>query len=302
MLRHGFWIASLCLVGLSLSPSSFAAPAKGSAAANLEWHDWSAESLARAKREKRHVLLDLEAVWCHWCHVMDAETYSNPKVQKVLREHYFLIRVDQDSRPDLANRYEDYGWPATIIFHYDGRELAKRSGYIEPEAMESLLTAIVKDPTPGPSVQADAKLEFPKTALMSEEVRAHLATRYLERYDRKAGSWGIGSHKFLDWNSTEYALRRAKDGDAENTAMAKQTLKAQLNLLDPVWGGVYQYSTGGVWTNRTLKRSCSFRRGICASTPWPMRCGATPSICRPPSVLPAIYRASCAILVAARSM
>jgi len=76
---------------------------------------WSDQVFSDAKRTHRFVLLDLEAVWCHWCHVMDANTYSDPKVIKLLQSRYIVVKVDQDSRPDLSNRYEDYGWPATVV-------------------------------------------------------------------------------------------------------------------------------------------------------------------------------------------
>src|ERR1700734_2429065 len=85
----------------------------------IAWNGWSDEVFARARREHKFVLLDLEAVWCHWCHVMDATTYRDPRVITLLGSQYLAVRVDQDSRPDLANRYEDYGWPATVIYGPD---------------------------------------------------------------------------------------------------------------------------------------------------------------------------------------
>ena len=98
------------------------------------------------------MILDLEAVWCHWCHVMEKTTYANPEVQELLASKYLPVRVDQDANPDLANRYGDWGWPATIVFGPDGTEIAKIRGYIEPERMQDLLKAIIDDPSPGPSV------------------------------------------------------------------------------------------------------------------------------------------------------
>ena len=92
------------------------------------------------------MLLDLGAVWCHWCHVMEETTYRHPRVLELLRDHFVVVRVDQDARPDLANRYEDYGWPATILFDASGRELAKLSGYIEAPRMIGMLEAFVADP------------------------------------------------------------------------------------------------------------------------------------------------------------
>ena len=110
----------------------------------LEWYPWSDEVFARAKREDRFVLLDLEAVWCHWCHVMDATTYQDPAAVALLKSKYIVVRVDQDSRPDLAGRYEDYGWPATIVFDREGHEIVKRQGYIAPKEMVSMVSACTR--------------------------------------------------------------------------------------------------------------------------------------------------------------
>src|SRR5450432_2549278 len=109
----------------------------------IEWQPWSDAVFARAKAEKKLVLLDVGAVWCHWCHVMDEITYRDPAVLALLREHYIAVRVDQDARPDISNRYEDYGWPATVVFNADGNEIVKRRGYLEPAAMASMLQAII---------------------------------------------------------------------------------------------------------------------------------------------------------------
>jgi Protein of unknown function, DUF255 len=89
---------------------------------------------------------------------MDEVTYRDPKVIELIRLHYVAVSVDGDSRPDLANRYEDYGWPATIVFGADRGEIVKRRGYIPPRPMASMLQAIIDDPTPGPSVLPEMEL------------------------------------------------------------------------------------------------------------------------------------------------
>src|ERR1700674_5717452 len=75
----------------------------------LEWRPWSDAAFADARAEHKFVLLDLEAVWCHWCHVMDDVTYRDPIVIQLLNQRYVLVKVDQDARPDISNRYENYG-------------------------------------------------------------------------------------------------------------------------------------------------------------------------------------------------
>jgi len=212
----------------------------------IHWQPWSDDVFARAKREHRFVLLDLEAVWCHWCHVMDEMTYSDDRVIALMNQRYLAVRVDQDSRPDLSNRYEDYGWPATIVFAADGSEIVKRSGYIPPMPMASMLQAIIDDPSPGPSVVKEAAPVFSRDAALTPKLRAQLEKTHRDLFDAKHGGWGF-SHKYLDPPSVQYALALARRGDAAAATMARQTIDGERNLLDPAWGGVYQYSTGGVW-------------------------------------------------------
>jgi uncharacterized protein YyaL (SSP411 family) len=228
--------------------------------AAIEWQPWSDAIFDQAKRENKFILLDLEAVWCHWCHVMDETTYKTPEVIALIGSKYIPVRVDQDSRPDLSNRYEDYGWPATVVFSPGGGEIVKRQGYIEPRQMIGMLKAIIADPTPGPSVRPEPEVKFPENALLPAELRAELERRYFGQYDVKHGSWGF-DQKFLDWTSTEYAMARARTGDAKSGEMARQSLNAQFNLIDRVWGGVYQYSVGGDWNEPHFEKIMNFQAG-----------------------------------------
>jgi uncharacterized protein len=211
----------------------------------IAWREWSDGVFAQAKQQHKFVLLDLEAVWCHWCHVMDETTYRDPAVQKLMAEKYIAVKVDQDSRPDLSNRYEDYGWPATVVFGEDGKEIVIRQGYIEPGQMVSMLQAIIADPTPGPSVRAVATVHAGGVSLTAD-VRTELLRRNVATYDEKYGAWGR-VQKFMDWDAVELCMNQAQAGDARGEHMAKGTLLGQLHLIDPVWGGVYQYSTDGDW-------------------------------------------------------
>ena len=97
------------------------ATASSDSAPGLAWRPWSEQLFAQAKREKRFILLDLEAVWCHWCHVMEQTTYHDASVAAIIAAHYLPVKVDQDARPDLSRRYDEYGWPATVIFDPSGR-------------------------------------------------------------------------------------------------------------------------------------------------------------------------------------
>ncbi|MDQ3581992.1 MAG: DUF255 domain-containing protein [Pseudomonadota bacterium] len=224
----------------------------------LEWGEWSTGVFARAKAENRFVLLDLGAVWCHWCHVMEETTYRDPAVVRLIRSRYLPVRVDQDANPELSNRYEDYGWPATIVFAPDGTELAKRRGYIPPEQFAALLQAFIDDPKPGPSVvPATPVVPVAQAALDPASQRALLA-EYFALYDDEHGGWGT-MHKFMDADSIEYALRGALNGDARLVEIAKRTLDAATALIDPVWGGVYQYSVGPTWNDPHFEKIMSFQ-------------------------------------------
>ena len=146
---------------------------------------YSDDVFARAKKQNKFVLLDLEAVWCHWCHVMDETTYKDPKVIQLMHDRYIAVRVDQDARPDISSRYEDYGWPATVVFNGEGGEIVKRRGYLPPEEMSSMLQAIILDPTPGPSIQAAVAVKPSENSSLTDEVRKELQSRITSAYDKK---------------------------------------------------------------------------------------------------------------------
>ncbi len=208
------------------------------------WQAWGEAPFDQAARENKLVILDVEAVWCHWCHVMDETTYHDPAVQKLLAERYVCVKVDQDARPDIANRYKDYGWPATIIFKADGTELVKLEGYVKPERMAAILQKLADNPVS----EVQATVMGTSTGTLTPELRQELDRLIADRYDNERGGWGR-VHKFLNWETGEYYLVRAARGDAEPARMIRTTLDKQKLLVDPVWGGVYQYSHGGVWEN-----------------------------------------------------
>lgn len=231
----------------------FAADTSG----KIGWRGWSPDLFAEAARENKLVILDLEAVWCHWCHVMDENTYHDPEVTRIIGAHFIAVRVDQDAHPELSARYEDWGWPATIVFRPDGAEIAKLRGYVEAERMAKILTMLRDNPTP-----ADLPPETPMrpadgTSLTAEQKKL-LQERYEWVYDAENGGWG-NIHKFIHTHSMEYALERARAGDKLHEIMARQTLHASLQLLDPVWGGVYQYSDETDWKSPHYEKIMSFQ-------------------------------------------
>ncbi|HEX6832574.1 MAG TPA: DUF255 domain-containing protein [Rudaea sp.] len=225
--------------------SAFAPPARAHDDA-IGWLRSDTDAFARAREQHRFVILYLEAVWCHWCHVMDEKTYGDAAVQAEIAAHYVPLRIDQDLRPDLSSRYRDYGWPATVIFAADGSEIAKRQGFVEPQRFLKLLQAIENDPSPETSEPAADATPEPHASALDAMTRSILTKRHRDTFDRELGGLTLGQ-KFLDRDSVEYELVLANAGDADAAAMARKTLDAARALFDPAWGGVYQYSTYGDW-------------------------------------------------------
>jgi uncharacterized protein YyaL (SSP411 family) len=224
----------------------------------LHWSGWTDDLFAKAKAENRFVILDLEAVWCHWCHVMEETTYSNPDVKSLLAAKYLPVRVDQDGDPALSTRYGDWGWPATIVFGPDGKEIAKIRGYIEPERMVALLQGVIDDPTPGPSINSELNVAPSLMSSLPKEEHEALSKTFDESYDEEHGSWGEFA-KYIDADSMDYTMALAEAGDKTADKRARQTFDAAMALIDPVWGGTYQYSVGGDWSSPHFEKIMSFQ-------------------------------------------
>jgi uncharacterized protein YyaL (SSP411 family) len=219
---------------------------------------WSDALFTRAAHEHRFVLLDLHAVWCHWCHVMDETTYADPQVQALIAKNYVAVSVDADNDPDLTSRYGNWGWPATIVLAADGSEIVKRRGYIPPVQMAALLKAIVADPSPGPSVGHEIAITAAGGTRLGAAQRTALNRFYDELYDDRHGGWG-DVHKYVDASALELSYSQADGGDASASSRARQTLDANLHLVDPVWGGVYQYSDEVDWLSPHFEKLMSFQ-------------------------------------------
>jgi uncharacterized protein YyaL (SSP411 family) len=94
----------------------------------VDWQEWGAAAFEQAQREDKPVLLDIGAVWCHWCHVMDRESYEDPAIAKIINDHFIAVKVDRDERPDVDSRYQaavasisgQGGWPLTAFLTPDG--------------------------------------------------------------------------------------------------------------------------------------------------------------------------------------
>src|SRR5437016_2201368 len=105
---------------LASEPSAYL---KSAAHQPVHWHPWGDPALARARAEDKPILLDIGAVWCHWCHVMDGESYEDPAIAEILNRQFVCVKVDRDERPDVDARYQravqaltgQGGWPLTAF-------------------------------------------------------------------------------------------------------------------------------------------------------------------------------------------
>ena len=95
----------------------------------VEWREWSDAAFGAARRADKPILLDIGAVWCHWCHVIDRESYENAEIAALINEHYIAIKVDRDERPDIDARYQTAisaltgqgCWPLTAFLTPEGK-------------------------------------------------------------------------------------------------------------------------------------------------------------------------------------
>ncbi len=209
-----------------------------------KWSHFDAEIFAKAKKENKLVLLHLRANWCHWCHVMEEKTYTDPKVIAYLAKNYIACMEDHDERQDLTSLYSDYGWPATIIFDGDGNELLKEPGYINAEEFLATLAKLKKEPKPlaSASVKADPKLttESSKKTSLNE-----LKKMFNSSLDLNGGGFVFGQ-KYIEFDTYEYAFTHYKT----DTALKRWLTNSVVNstgIYDKAWGGVFQYSTNNDW-------------------------------------------------------
>ena len=239
-----------------------ASPAHESAgAAAFTWHTWTPDSFAAAAREQKLLLVNVAASWCHWCHVMDHETYADPEVAALLRDHFMTIRVDADARPDLAERYADWGWPATVVLTSDARPVLEMRGYQDPKSFVTLLRELVADQRAG-TLKGRKAVPVPAARDADLVALRGAAEALLDRYyDEAQGGWGR-KQKYPLAALDELALLRARVfGAAVWQERALITLTNELRLIDPVWGGMYQYSVGGVWDQPHFEKIGAIQAG-----------------------------------------
>jgi len=211
------------------------------------WSEWSDATFARAANDKKFVIVSLQSWWCPWCLVMNRDTWADPEVRDVLKDSFIPVYVDQDSRPDISQRYERWGWPATIIFGPDGTEIVKLRGFYSPKFFIPILKETIRDPSPvdygklgGP------ERERSLATGLSDAERSEILAFIDKAYDRANGGWS--KSKLVDGPTLSWFLDRAKAGEADAQARLKRSLAAQVALIDPQLGGISQVSLKPDWS------------------------------------------------------
>jgi hypothetical protein len=127
--------------GEDVSGAEFRFSPRPNRAAEIEWRPWGEAAFAEARRLGHPVLLSLSAVWCHWCHVMDETSYSDPRIIEMVNRDYVPVRVDNDRDPDVNRRYNMGGWPTTA-FLTAGGEVITGGTYLPPDDMAAALEKV----------------------------------------------------------------------------------------------------------------------------------------------------------------
>ncbi len=224
----------------------------------VRWRPWSQAAFDEARQLDRPILLSISAVWCHWCHVMDETTYSNRGVIDLINSDYVPIRVDNDIRPDINQRYNMGGWPTTAFLTPSG-DLLTGATYLPPEQMAGALGRVASYyRTHGPEI-ATQVLESRKRAgsistRSAGELNPDIVDSTLQAvrasYDPEYGGFGVAP-KFPQTDAILLLLEPAQvrsDGDLRRMAVHTLEKMAGGGTYDHVEGGFFRYSTTQDWS------------------------------------------------------
>ena len=266
----------LCTQG---EPKQVAESAGGVQAAHGEgiaWREWGAETFRLAQEMDRPVLLDISAVWCHWCHVMDQTSYADPGVIDLINRYYVAVRVDNDRRPDINERYNMGGWPTTAFLTPSGDTLTGGT-YIPPDQMRRLLVqvsdyyrrskqdihnriAALQQVEKAPAAASHSALD---TSIVS-----NVAQSVLDAFDAEYGGFG-DEPKFPHPDALELALRQyQRSQDKAFLTIATLTLDKMAlgGIYDPVEGGFFRYSTTRDWSIPHFEKMLEGNAGLLANS------------------------------------
>ncbi|HUK24299.1 MAG TPA: thioredoxin domain-containing protein [Terriglobales bacterium] len=238
----------------------------------IQWREWGEEAFATAQRENKPILLDIGAVWCHWCHVMDRESYDNPEIAQIVNERFIAVKVDRDERPDIDSRYQvavqavsgQGGWPLTAFLTPDGKPFyggtyfPPDDGYGRPSFKRALLAISDAYRDKHGDVMEQAKMvegtiaraelhssqgEFSPTAITA------IVQAAIGMFDAANGGFS-GAPKFphpsiLDLLIDQYS--RTGDEQLRHIFVATLERMARGGVYDQLAGGFHRYSVDERW-------------------------------------------------------
>ena len=249
----------------------------------IQWHEWGPEAFAAAARENKPMLLDIGAVWCHWCHVMDRESYDDPAIAAIVNEHFIAVKVDRDERPDIDSRYQaavqavsgQGGWPLTAFLIPDGRPFyggtyfPPNDGYGRPSFRRVLLSIanaykekhgdVVEQAQMVESAIAQSESFAGRSGRVSARVITAIQESALKMFDPQHGGFGQAP-KFPHPSALELLIekyaRNAGRTESESPPSFAQTAKEGMGhpelrnlvvttLEHMAHGGVYDQLAGG---------------------------------------------------------
>ncbi|NPA27930.1 MAG: thioredoxin domain-containing protein, partial [Epsilonproteobacteria bacterium] len=236
----------------------------------VNWYPWSEEAFERAKKENKLIFLSIGYSTCHWCHVMEKESFENPEIAKLLNRDYIAIKVDKEERPDIDKFYQQLyrvmrnrsgGWPLTMILTPNKRPLFAAT-YIPAEdiykrsGLKSILPLIAKEYKKNPQKfeeVGEGILELAKAINRVSNKKEPISLDIINRvklesslvFDKEYGGFGKGAkfpqEALLNLLLDIYQLKE----DKEILQMVDKTLLAMAKggLFDHIEGGFFRYST-----------------------------------------------------------
>ncbi|WP_348270106.1 thioredoxin domain-containing protein [Edaphobacter paludis] len=230
----------------------------------VDWQEWGPAAFALAQTEDKPILLDIGAVWCHWCHVMDRESYENAETAKVINEHFVAVKVDRDERPDVDTRYQaavssisgQGGWPLTAFLTPDGKPyfggtyFPPQDQHGRPSFQRVLLTMAEAFEKQREEVNESASsviaaIEHNESFMgragnPGPELVQKLVESIVKQFDSRSGGFG-SQPKFPHSGAIDLLLDVAPRGEGNEAAKTAATVTLQKMAL----GGIYDHLAGG---------------------------------------------------------
>jgi len=227
----------------------------------INWQEWTVDAFRRAKSENKPVLLDISAVWCHWCHRLDQDTYSVPYIAEYIEANFVPIRVDTDKRPDINRRYNLGGWPTTAFLTPDGRVIGGGT-YYPPEQMRQILRD-VKSAWQKSQGEASPQFELPEpekipVGELSDSIVDEIVGEVANNFDPIYGGFG-SQPKFPNTEALELALMKHHyTGNREFLRIVTVTLNnvGKSGMYDTEMRGFFRYSTVRDWSIPHFEKMC----------------------------------------------